>query len=387
MIAVSHPTGNEFVRALLAALHREGKLEVFFTTIAAARGRRHYVLPREKIRSRPVREIVRLAAGRFGWKRLTAHETGWASLDSVYRDLDRSFAGWVRRHPGLSGVYCYEDGALEVFRAAREHGIPTFYELPIAYWETSRRLLREEAARWPSWEPTLGATRDSEEKLRRKTMELELADRVICPSDFVRESLPAPARARCVIAPFGSPPSGEIPPSRPAGPRLRLLFAGSMSQRKGLADLFAAMKLLDRRDVELVVMGAPAAPMRFYRDEYAGFIYEPPRPHDEVLSLMSGCDALVLPSIVEGRALVQQEAMSRGLPLIVTAHAGGSDLIQEGVTGFLVPIRSPESLAEKIAWLADHRAELPAMREAAREKAAALTWEGYAARILKSIAY
>ena len=55
-------------------------------------------------------------------------------------------------------------------------------------------------------------------------------------------------------------------------------------------------------------------------------------------------DALVLPSIVEGRALVQQEALSCGLPIIVTPNAGGEDLVEEGKTGHIIPIRSPQSI-------------------------------------------
>jgi glycosyltransferase involved in cell wall biosynthesis len=150
-----------------------------------------------------------------------------------------------------------------------------------------------------------------------------------------------------------------------------------MGQRKGLGDLFAAIRLLGRRDVELVVMGAPAAPMEFYRRELADFTYEPGRPHDQVLVLMRTCDVLVLPSIVEGRALVMQEAMSQGLPLIITPNTGGADLIEEGRTGFLVPIRSPERIADKIAWLADHRAETAEMGRNAQRKAEAYTWAAY----------
>ena len=59
---------------------------------------------------------------------------------------------------------------------------------------------------------------------------------------------------------------------------------------------------------------------------FADFTYEPPRPHHEVLQLMKTCDVLVLPSIVEGRALVQQEAMSCRLPVIATRNAGADDL-------------------------------------------------------------
>ena len=70
--------------------------------------------------------------------------------------------------------------------------------------------------------------------------------------------------------------------------------------------------------------------MNFYREQCAGFIHEPPRPHAAVMQLMQTCDVLALPSLVEGRALVQQEAMACGLPLIVTANAGAEDLVEEG---------------------------------------------------------
>jgi glycosyltransferase involved in cell wall biosynthesis len=158
-----------------------------------------------------------------------------------------------------------------------------------------------------------------------------------------------------------------------------------MTQRKGLADVFAAMKLLKFKDIELVVMGSLQADLGFYRAEYADFLYEPPRPHAEVLALMRSCDVLVLPSIVEGRALVQQEALSCGLPIVVTANAGGEDLIEEGKTGFLVPIRRPEAIAEKLAWFAEHRAEIPSMADEARKMAGATNWRAYENKVITGI--
>jgi hypothetical protein len=330
----------------------------------------------------PAREVARLALAPFRTP-LTRHETGWASVDAVYQALDRTVATWVKNsahREKITWVYGYEDGALATFRAARDSGVRRAYELPIAYWETTRRLLCEEAARLPDWEPTLASTRDSDAKLARKTEELDLAEKVICPSRFVLESLPAHARARCVVAPFGSPPSGASRAPGKRGP-LRVLFAGSMSQRKGLADLFQAMKLLRPGDIQLVVMGSPIAPMAFYRKQYAPFIHEAPRSQQRVLALMASCDVLALPSIVEGRALVQQEAMSRGLPLVATRNAGGEDLIDEGRTGFLVPIRAPEEIAARLDLLANDPALLETMSGAARLKATEYTWRDYAARI------
>ena len=158
-----------------------------------------------------------------------------------------------------------------------------------------------------------------------------------------------------------------------------------MTQRKGLADVFAAMRLLGSKKAELVVMGSPILPMRFYRSEFGSFSYEPPRDHGSVLRLMASCDVLVLPSIVEGRALVQQEAMACGLPLLVTRNAGGEDLISEGKTGFLVPPSDPAALAKKMEWFLENMEELPAMSSAARAKAAELTWPAYGASVLHAI--
>ena len=57
------------------------------------------------------------------------------------------------------------------------------------------------------------------------------------------------------------------------------------------------MKLLRRRDVQLVVMGSTIAPMEFYRKHYDGFIHEAPRSREGVLALMASCDVLALPTI------------------------------------------------------------------------------------------
>lgn len=374
MILLSHPTVNAFNRALAEALERAGRLAAFHTTIAF--GRRAVALPRAKLHQHPWRELARLATQRLGWR----DDRGPLGIDAVYRALDAAVS---RDLDSARVVYCYEDGALATFRAAGERGLPRIYELPIAYWETSQRLLREEAGRLPAWAQTLQAPDDPEEKLARKTEELRLADLIVCPSRFVESSLPAGARS--IVAEFGSPP---VPPQiagrREDGP-LRLLFAGTMTQRKGLADLFAAMRLVDRRDITLSVLGTPLAPLAFYRDAWPHFLHEPPRSHAQVLALMDSCDVLVLPSIVEGRALVQQEALSRGLPLLVTPNAGGEDLVVAGETGWLVPMRDPAALADRIAWFADHRRELPAMREAARRMAATRTWQHYTDRILAAI--
>jgi len=259
------------------------------------------------------------------------------------------------------------------------------YELPIAHWATVRRLLAEEAERYPEWEPTLESTREPEEKLFRKEEELRLADRITCPSQFVLDSIPLEIRQKtpCQVSPFGSPPCEPVDFERSQkNDTLKLLFVGSMSQRKGLADLFEAMKRLKGEPISLSILGQPSMPMEFYGKQFAAFEYFAPCSNQKVREIMKLHDALVLPSIVEGRALVQQEALSCGLPIIVTPNAGGEDLVEEGITGHLVPIRSPEKIAEAIRALLADRNNNECIQKLCQKKATQYTWANYAQNII-----
>jgi len=408
-IVVAHPTGNQFVRALLSTLQQREMLSRFYTTMAvspdswwlklfpaglrAELTRRSFPVSGHLLDTRPGLELARCILPKLGYKRAVRHETGFASLDQVYMDLDRFVASRLKQEKhenGAAAVYAYEDGALETFREAKRLGMLCIYDLPIAYWEVGKQLMREEAARLPEWAVTLGGgVADSADKLKRKTAELELADIVVVPSGFVRDSLPAWAFSKqIIVSPFGSPQDRMQPAGNDmlkADNRLKVLFAGSMGQRKGLGDLFQAMKMLDGNKIELVVMGSLQAPMEFYRNKYDGFVYAPERPHGQVLELMAGCDVFCLPSILEGRALVMQEAMSQGLPLIITPNTGGSDLVIAGETGFLVPVRSPEQIAMKLQWCIDNRERVKEMGEMARLHAANYIWKTYSDRIVNQL--
>lgn len=385
---VSHPTGNTFVRALLNQLSNQNQLEKFFTTIGAGEGsnslisafsgeKRKYAIPDTKISRQWVPEVIRLLSkGNQEKKR--------RKIDLSYQALDHKVS-LALSNPSSQVLHAYEDGCSDSFARAKQLGMQCSYELPIAHWATVRRLLAEEAERYPEWEPTLESTREPEEKLFRKDEELRLADRITCPSQFVLDSIPLEIRQKkpCQISPFGSPPCEPVDFERsPKNETLKLLFVGSMSQRKGLADLFEAMKLLKGEPISLSILGQPSMPMEFYRKQFAEFEYFPPCSNQKVRKIMKAHYALVLPSIVEGRALVQQEALSSGLPIIVTPNAGGEDLVEEGITGHLVPIRSPEKIARAIRTMIENKNPKEEIRALSRKKATQYTWVNYAQSVI-----
>jgi glycosyltransferase involved in cell wall biosynthesis len=403
-ILLSHPSGNANVRGVLSGLHSNNLLHSFHTSVACFDGDlldklaslppfrdfRKRMFPceiRNKTVTYPYKELGRMIAQKFHIKKWLEHECGKFCSDQVCCYIDRQVADYLTKHREIATIYAYEDAALESFKEAKNYGIKCFYDLPIAYWEYGTKLMKEEAERLPEWAFTLGGgINDSEEKHNRKIQELKLADAVVCPSSFVTNSLPEWSKEKLIIeSPFGTPETVTSASNQHKENKFRVLFVGSMGQRKGLGDLYEAIKLLNNNQIELVVLGSLLAPIDFYRKQLPDFTYEVTRPHHEVLELMQTCDVFCLPSIVEGRALVMQEAMSQGLPLIITPNTGGEDLIIERETGFLVPVRSPYSIAEKINWFFENRKIIPEMGEKAKEHAALYTWKRYSDIIIKEL--
>jgi alpha-maltose-1-phosphate synthase len=156
------------------------------------------------------------------------------------------------------------------------------------------------------------------------------------------------------------------------------LFAGSLGQRKGLSYALRAVELIGNENCQLTLLGRKVAEgcrpldqaVRVHR-------WLPSLSHAQVLSEMRRHDVLILPSLFEGFGLAITEAMSQGTLVITTPHTAGPDIINHGIDGFIVPIRSAEAIAEKLEILAGDRERLQAMKISAREKVQKQPWENY----------
>ncbi|WP_286194738.1 glycosyltransferase family 4 protein [Synechococcus sp. CCY 0621] len=345
-------------------------------------------LPLPLQHSYPWREAGRLAAVRFGWRRLLRHEAGLFSIDRVLDSFDRCVASTLTRRLGLLAVYAYEDAALATFVSAQRLGLLRLYELPIGYWKSARKIFAEEADLQPEWASTLTGLRDSAAKLARKDAELELADTVFVASQFVRDTLESHQACHVPIhvLPYGAPPP-TIEPLRGAGSGpLRILFVGSLGQRKGLSYLLEAVDQLGDA-VTLTLIGRPTStscsPLNTALQRHTTI---PSLPHAAILEQMRQHDVLVFPSLFEGFGLVLTEALSQGLPLIATPHTAAPDLIRDGVEGFIVPIRDSFAIAQRLAELASDRDQLAAMRQACLRRAAAISWSTYQTAMVQAVA-
>ena len=80
----------------------------------------------------------------------------------------------------------------------------------------------------------------------------------------------------------------------------------------------------------------------------------------EIIKILNSAHIFLAPSVtshngeLEGIPVVLMEAMAMGLPVVSTQHSGIPELVEDGVSGFLVPERDSEALAEKINYLIQH---------------------------------
>jgi len=396
MVIVSHPTGNANVSAVVAGLDEHELLTAFYTCVvwrpdsALARfmpgslrtmlqRRARVQLAPEKVHTRPARELIRNVLIRAGKKKWIVHEDSPFSIDSVYAGVDRHVAQELHRYPGLRGVYAYEDGASIQFARARKLGIRCLYDLPIGYWRVNREISIEEAQLKPGWSGTLNALADSDRKLARKDLEISLADTIFVASSYTRKTLQSykGEAKKVVVIPYGTPPpvkqAREVTSSDKP---LRVIYVGSLTQRKGIAYLAEAVQKLGSA-VTLTLVGRKVGKSELLDKFCAESRWIESLPHAEILQEMSSNDVLVFPSLFEGFGLVIGEALSRGLPVITTPRTGGPDLMRDGKDGFIVPIRDSDAIAERLMQLHEDRDLLHAMSESARERAGQMSWQSY----------
>ncbi len=153
-----------------------------------------------------------------------------------------------------------------------------------------------------------------------------------------------------------------------------VLFVGRLAPEKDIPTLLRAVPLLAQRrpGVRVVIVGQGQENARLHkmasemglaeRVVFAGRVGS-----EELPSYFRACDVFVLPSIYEGIPTVLVEAAASGKPVVSTRTRNVEDVVQDGQTGYIVPVRDPPSLAEALARVLADPAHAAQMGEAGHE--------------------
>jgi glycosyltransferase involved in cell wall biosynthesis len=242
------------------------------------------------------------------------------------------------------------------------------------------QIVTEEYRRWNIDRPVSDA-RD----IHREQQIYEIADAITVPSTFAAQTFIAsglPA-AKIHVIPYGVRLEIFKRTGEPPANRFEVLYAGTVSLRKGFPYLLQAFAQLRNSTKRLRVAGAIHPDMksllgRLPQDqvEFLG-----PVTQQRLAELMSASHLLVLPSIEEGLALVQAQALACGCPVLSSTNTGAKDLFSDGIEGFIVSIRDVSALVDRMQRLADDSALQSSMSEAALRRVSTLGgWQDYGDR-------
>jgi len=314
---------------------------------------------------------------------------GWPALErGAEAPLHQAFGRWAARQIRQDSwdlVYAWSSVAEELLRLPRPVGQVRVVERGSSHIVTQRRLLDEEAARVGT-----AIEHPSDWMVAREQREYALADAVAVLSTFARQSFldqgVDPSRIwllRPGVDVDEFRPSDEVLARRVArirsGAPLQVLFVGTLSFRKGLWDLAAMIRRLGDRDMHFTLVGdVPAEAREIVGDLSRRVRVEPRQPRHRLRDVFGEADVFVFPTIEDGFGLVLVQAHAAGLPILTTPNGGGLDVVVEGRTGWILPVRMPDAFAERLRWCDEHRVDLARLVEGAAESPSPRGWTAMA---------
>lgn len=279
----------------------------------------------------------------------------------------------------FDGVIGFEHGCLKSLQAARKLNKPGV----LIYTSPHHHFFEKWV--WPEFERHREWTESWHEELytkrgpwrdKRRDQEAQIASLIFANSNLTRQTLVdsglPPDKVHSVPLGLQAPVDRyEYKPTQ----KLRILYSGPVSFRKGFPYLMEAFKSLGSNHAELHVYGSINVRRDLINGEnifcYGNVSYQ------ELTHAYRNSDLLVFPSLCDGFGLVVGEALSFGLPIICSENAGAIESIQDGKNGFRVRPGDVVGLKEKLQYCLDHRQHLMEMREGARDTCRSWTWNDF----------
>jgi glycosyltransferase involved in cell wall biosynthesis len=397
-VLIGHPTGSPFSYNAALAHFEAARLEALCIPWMPSPGTLRLLELIKPIRGMAQRlgrrHFSPLAAaskvqGRAGEsRRLLIRALGLGNDDRVASGTNDWLMRTMRhecRRPAVTAVHAYEDCSLWQFAEAKRLGKACIYDMPIGYYPAWEKLRCELARKYSDWMPASAAS--SEPRKIQKTREMELADLVLAPSNFVTDTIRRfHPRKRVALAPYGVDLAAWAPsPSRESHPIMTFLFVGQCSVRKGIPLLLKAWRAAGLEQARLILIGRWSVVDSKKKELPPHCAWSGPVSSSQLRSIYREADVFVFPTNFEGRALVICEALASGLP-VLTTYASGADDIVDGASGRIVPPDNLEALVEGLRWFGRNRNRLPELSRTARMTAERCTWVTYRHRVTEAVA-
>lgn len=284
------------------------------------------------------------------------------------KNSGRVFVGW-------SGM------SLQAIRRAKRLGMITIVERGSSHIQYQNEILTEEYGRF-------GKTFSIDKRvIEKELLEYAEADYISVPSKFACNSFISRgfAASKLVLNNYGFGEPGGIPANTDAPAKFKILYLGKLSVQKGLHYLFQALENLvipeTEYEVQFIGSAEPEIEALARRHKKPNWTFSGHINYYELPPYLAQCSLAVQPSLQEGLSMVIPQMLAAGIPVIASTNSGGEDVIREGETGFVVPVRSPEAITDRIMYLYKNPERLAEMRrQASLSLHNGLSWADYGNR-------
>jgi glycosyltransferase involved in cell wall biosynthesis len=355
---------------LARQLHRRGMLQAIFTGYPRWK-LKDEGLPPEKIRTFPWLRTLIMAKARFGV------EIPWFDRELNWQAAVLLDAYVASRLPSCDVFVGLSGGGLRTGRLVQRRGGRYICDRGSPHVRYAEELRAEEFARWAQRFPGVDPR-----AIVREEQEYACADLITVPSQFCVRSFVEMGVPREKIRkiPYGVELSRFRKLADPPQDCFEVLFVGRVAFHKGVPYLLEAFKALRHPRKRLRVVGPIDPEMKaFVRERHHDHVqFLGALPQSALASILSSSHVMVLPSVVEGFGMVLGQAMACGCPVICSSNTGADEIVQDGLEGFVVPIRNSRAITEKLEGLSQDRASRDRMSEAALARVRGLGgWDEY----------
>lgn len=211
---------------------------------------------------------------------------------------------------------------------------------------------------------------DLERRLLFDRIVIALSDRVVCCSDWTADYYRPYAEDKVdVITNWTADPGDNASPFTSG----KFVCLNTFDENKGVQYLLQAAAILKdkgyRFTLDLYGTGGKEAELREYVTKHKlGETVKFCGRTNDVDKVYRGCFCVINPSDLESFGLTLVEGMSYGKPVIAVSSGGPTTIVEDGVTGFLIPPRDAQAIADKMAWLIDHGDESLQMGKEGRKR-------------------
>lgn len=386
--------------AVPRALHAAGVLDRLFTDYWSGAGMRlvSKSLPSKAIRSLsaryhedvPATLVTSWNARSLLWEsrlRLMGRAGGVAGRYLGYCDVGSRFAravsDQIRKSHQLTEdcvFFGFDTCSLEAMEMLKSLGVACVLD-QIDPCRVEIEMVQMEQQNWPEWQNVLLDVPD--EFFERHVREWDVADKIVVNSVFSRDALVQQGvqDEKIVVIPLSYETSvgsrsrsaanvenlgTKVPTHFTRQTPLRVLFLGQVMLRKGIQYLVQAAKSLLDYPIVFDIVGPLHIAQTAIDSAPRNMTFHGRTPRSEITRWYRDSHVFALPTLSDGFAITQLEAMANGLPVIATPNCG--EVVTDEVDGVLVPPRAPESIAHALLRYMDDPEYLKSHQLAALRK-------------------